>query len=439
MNIILLSGGSGKRLWPLSNDIRSKQFLKLFKTENGYESMVQRVYRQILSVEKNANITIATSKSQVSAIRNQLGDNVDICIEPCRRDTFPAIALSAVYLHDKRGLSDNETAVVCPVDPFVDSTYYEAVKKLSEYAADNTVNLMLMGIEPTYPSEKYGYIIPETNENVSGVLEFKEKPNAEAAKQYIEKGALWNAGIFAFKLKYIIEKAHESIDFSSYEELLQKYEMLPKISFDYAVTEKEKSISVMRYRGEWRDVGTWNTMTEVMDGYTKGNAVLDDMCINTHVVNELDIPLLCMGCKDMVIAASGDGILVSDKERSGCIKSYVEKIDNAVMFAEKSWGTYTVMDIQNGSMTVKIALKKGSSMKYHSHELRSEVWTIISGCGNVVIDDTEKKVSAGDVIQILPSVKHTVTAYTDMSIIEIQIGKSISGKDKRIFERKAKN
>lgn len=435
MNIILLSGGSGKRLWPLSNDIRSKQFIKLFKTENGYESMVQRVYRQIISVDENASVTIATSKSQVSAIRNQLGDRADICIEPCRRDTFPAIALAAVYLHDKRGLSENEIAAVCPVDPFVDNTYYEAVKKLSELAEKNTANLTLMGIEPTYPSEKYGYIIPEKAEEISPVSEFKEKPDTETAKKYIEKGALWNAGVFAFKLKYIIEKAHELIDFKDYDELFGKYELLPKISFDYAVAEKEKSINVMRYSGEWRDVGTWNTMTEVMDDCAKGNVILDEVCENTQVVNELDIPVLCMGCKDMVVAASSDGILVSDKERSGYIKSYVEKIDNDVMFAEKSWGTYTVIDIQNGSMTVKIALEKGSAMKYHSHELRSEVWTVVSGCGRVIIDDIEKKVIAGDVVEIPSGVKHTVAADTDMSIIEVQIGRSISGKDKKIFEK----
>lgn len=436
MNIILLSGGSGKRLWPLSNDIRSKQFIKLFKTENGYESMVQRVYRQIVSVDKNAGVTIATSKPQVSAIRNQLGDKVDICIEPCRRDTFPAIALAAVYLFEKHGLSENDVVTVCPVDPYVDKTYYEAVKRLSEISAENAANITLMGIEPTYPSEKYGYIIPQNSEAISPVSEFKEKPSTESAKKYIEKGALWNAGVFAFRLKYIIEKVRGLIDFKNYDELFEKYEILPKISFDYAVAEKEKSINVMRYSGEWRDVGTWNTMTEVMDGSAKGNVILDDKCRNTHVVNELGIPVLCMGCENMVIAASGDGILVSDKERSGSIKPYVEKIDNDVMFAEKSWGTYTVIDVQKGSMTVKIDLEKGSAMKYHCHELRSEVWTVVSGCGRVIIDDIEKSVSAGDVIEIPRGVKHTVSADTDMCIIEVQIGESISGKDKKVFEDK---
>ena len=434
MNIILLSGGSGKRLWPLSNDIRSKQFIKLFKTENGsYESMVQRVYRQITSVEPNASVTIATSKTQVSAIKNQLGEKVDICVEPCRRDTFPAIALAAAYLHDVKGVPLSEIVAVCPVDPYVENTYYEAVKALCELASEDSAKLTLMGIEPTYPSEKYGYIIPKTADNVSPVLEFKEKPDTETAKKYISKGALWNAGVFAFKLGYLIDKAHELIDFTDYSDLFAKYESLTKISFDYAVVEKEKSINVMRYRGEWRDVGTWNMMAEVMSDNVKGNAVLDEKCVNTQVVNELGIPVLCMGCRDMVIAASSDGILVSDKERSGHMKPYVENIGNDVMYAEKSWGTFTVIDVQRDSMTVKIGLKKGSSMKYHSHELRSEAWTIASGSGKVVINDKERSVSAGDVVEIPVGAKHKISADTDMSIIEVQIGDSISGKDKQTY------
>lgn len=201
MNIILLSGGSGKRLWPLSNDVRSKQFIKLFKNEKGeYESMVQRVYRQITKVDPEAKVTIATSKSQASAIKNQLGENVSICVEPCRRDTFPAIALAANYLHDVLGVKEDEPVVVCPVDPYVEDTYYEAVKELAELAQAGNAGLTLMGIEPTYPSEKYGYIIPEDGNNVSAVKEFKEKPDTETAKKYLAQNALWNAGIFAFNI-----------------------------------------------------------------------------------------------------------------------------------------------------------------------------------------------------------------------------------------------
>ena len=229
MNVILLSGGSGKRLWPLSNDIRSKQFIKIFKDANGnYESMVQRVYRQIKKVDPDANVTIATSKTQVSSIHNQLGMDVGISIEPCRRDTFPAIALE-------------ESVVVCPVDPYVEDEYFDALRLLSEQADKGEANLVLMGIEPTYPSEKYGYILPKTADVLSEVSAFKEKPSVDVAKEYISQGALWNGGVFAYKLKYVLDRAHELIDFTDYQDLYDKYDTLTKISFDYAVVEKEKS------------------------------------------------------------------------------------------------------------------------------------------------------------------------------------------------------
>ena len=224
MNIVLLSGGSGKRLWPLSNDIRSKQFIKIFKTENGgYQSMVQRVYGQIKSVMPDAEVTIATAKSQVSSIINQLGEQAGISVEPCRRDTFPAIALAAAYLADVQKVDVQEPVVVCPVDPFVDDDYFCALKRLGEQAASGEANLVLMGIEPTYPSEKYGYILPESQDSISRVRTFREKPDEQTAREYIKQGALWNGGIFAFRLSYLMDKAHELIDFSDYHDLFGKY------------------------------------------------------------------------------------------------------------------------------------------------------------------------------------------------------------------------
>lgn len=435
MNIILLSGGSGKRLWPLSNDVRSKQFIKLFKDDNGeYESMVQRVYRQITTVDPEAKITIATSKSQASAIKNQLGDNVGISIESCRRDTFPAIALAAAYLHDELGVGEDEAVVVCPVDPYVDNTYYEAVEQLQKLVEEGNANLTLMGIEPTYPSEKYGYIMPLNGEKVSKVKEFKEKPDRATAEKYIEQNALWNAGIFAFKLSYLLNKAHSLIDFTDYRDLFNKYDGLKKISFDYAVVENEESIQVLRYSGDWKDVGTWNMMAEVMADQSKGKVILDETCENTNVVNELNIPILCMGCKDLIVAASGDGILISDKERSGYMKPYVEKIETEAMYAEKSWGTYTVIDVQPGSMTVKVSMKAGEHMSYHMHNYREEVWTVVSGKGKSIVDGMEQILRPSDVITIAAGCKHTVEAITPLDIVEVQIGDEISVTDKVKFD-----
>lgn len=431
MNIVLLSGGSGKRLWPLSNDIRSKQFIKIFKCADGsYESMVQRVYRQIKAVDASATVTIATSKTQVSAIHNQLGENVGISIEPCRRDTFPAIALATAYLVDVKEISPEEAVVVCPVDPYVDDDYFETLKGLSEQAERGESNLVLMGIEPTYPSEKYGYIIPESTNAVSKVSTFKEKPDAETAKSYIAQGGLWNGGVFAYQLKYVLNKAHELIDFTDYYDLLAKYESLTKISFDYAVVEKEDQIQVMRFNGRWKDLGTWNTLTEAMEESTVGDARMNQSCSGVHIINELNMPVLAMGLRDVVIAASPEGILVSDKEQSSYIKPFVDTIDQQIMFAEKSWGSYRVIDVEEGSLTVKVTLNPGHRMNYHSHRNRSEVWVVTSGRGHTIVDGMEQEVNPGDVLTMQAGCRHTVIAETELTLIEVQIGEEINVHDK---------
>jgi mannose-1-phosphate guanylyltransferase len=419
----------------LSNDIRSKQFIKIFRNEdNVYESMVQRVYRQIKKADADATITIATSKTQVSAIHNQLGDNVGISVEPCRRDTFPAIVLASAYLADVQGVAVDEPIVVCPVDPYVNDDYFLALKELSAQADKGEANLVLMGIEPTYPSEKYGYIIPEKDGSVSTVAAFKEKPEKEIAEEYIRQGALWNGGVFAYKLKYVLDKAHEMIDFTDYQDLFAKYDTLTKISFDYAVVEKEDKIQVMRFGGQWKDLGTWNTLTEAMGERCVGDAVMNDTCENVHIINELGVPVLAMGLCDVVISASPDGILVSDKEQSSYIKPFVDEIDQQIMFAEKSWGSFRVLDVEEKSLTIRVMLNQGQKMNYHSHKYRDEVWVVTAGTGRTIVDGMEQKVRAGDVITMSAGCRHTIVAETELQLIEVQLGKEISVHDKQKFE-----
>ena len=434
MHIILLSGGSGKRLWPLSNEVRSKQFIPIFRREDGsYESMVQRVFRQIRTVEPEATVTIATSKSQVSSIHNQLGDAVGISVEPCRRDTFPAIALSSAYLHDIQGVGLDEAVVVCPVDPYVEDDYFEALKRLSDLAQVGAANLTLMGIEPTYPSSKYGYIIPRDKGEVSKVSTFKEKPTEEVAAGYIAQGALWNGGVFAYRLGYVLDRAQELIGFSDYQQLFSRFEELKKISFDYAVVEHERDIAVIRFRGIWQDLGTWNTLTEGMTEPVMGKGILGAGCENVHIINELNVPVLCMGLKDTIVAASPEGILVTDRESSAHIKPYVDGIEQQPMFAEKSWGSYHVLDVQPEGLTVKVTLKAGAQLNYHSHEHRNEVWTVVSGEGETLIDGMTQRVGPGDVITILSGCKHRVKALTELTLIEVQLGKDITVHDKKKY------
>lgn len=432
MNIILLSGGSGKRLWPLSNEVRSKQFLKILKKADGYhESMLQRMYRMIKEVDENASVTIATSENQVSAIRNQLGNSVGISVEPCRRDTFPAIALASAYLYDVKGIPEEEPVIICPVDPYVENDYFEMLSKLWLQAEKGEANLVLMGIEPTCPSEKYGYIIPAEKEKVSFVETFKEKPNVTIAAKYIKQGALWNAGVFAYKLKYVLNIAQNIYGKASYKELLADYENLEKISFDYAVVEKEKKIQVMRFGGKWNDLGTWNALTEVMSDEVAGKAVAVH-CKNTHVINELQIPLIVLGVKDLAVAATPDGILVTDKESSDTLKDYV--MDQRPMYEKRVWGEYRVLDYRvqsdnHNSLTKHLLISPGQHISYQRHRHRSEMWTFVEGTGKLIMDGVVKQVGRGDTAYIKPGMKHAIKADTELHIIEVQIGSELTEED----------
>ena len=430
MQIILLSGGSGQRLWPLSNDVRSKQFLEIFA---GGENMLQRVLKQIRRANRDAPITIATAKKQEPLLKKYLAENFEMSTEPCRRNTFPAIALAAAYLHDVKNVDADEAIIVCPVDPYVDDKFFDRFALLAEQISAESP-LILMGIEPTYPSEKYGYIIPQSNEKISRVKFFKEKPNLIDAQKFIDIGGLWNGGIFAFKLGYVLDKAKNLLGTCSHAALKNSYAELPNISFDYAVVEHEKNIRVVRYVGEWKDIGTWNTLTEVLDSNSIGQVQTDATCDNLHVINNSDVPIICMGLKNAVVVAGSEGILVSDKAASSYIKPFVENLDSQIRFAEKSWGSFKIIDVENESLTVKVTLNHGSRMKYHSHERRDEVWNFIEGTGRIVIDGVEKIVRAGDVVQIPCGVKHTIIADEPLKIIEVQRGKDITADDKIIWE-----
>ncbi|MDE6650103.1 MAG: mannose-1-phosphate guanylyltransferase [Muribaculaceae bacterium] len=324
MKIILLSGGSGKRLWPLSNDVRSKQFLQVLESPDGKkESMIQRVVRQINATGHADGIVVATGETQAGYVKDQLGRSIGIVTEPCRRDTFPAIALSCSYLATE-GTPMEEPVIVMPCDTYADNSYFDTVCRMAEAVKRGDEELILMGITPTYPSEKFGYIVPEKGVESDGkampVERFTEKPDVETAAKLLNEGALWNGGVFAFRLGYLMNIVEKYMPGKDYKEIHSCYEEFPKISFDYEVVEKAKSVGVLPYTGEWRDLGTWNTLTEKLPSATEGASRLHD-CENTHVVNELGIPVIGLGLKDVVIVVSPEGILVSEKGASEKLKS----------------------------------------------------------------------------------------------------------------------
>ncbi len=480
MRIVLLSGGSGKRLWPLSNDVRSKQFLKVVRNGDGEaESMLQRVFRQLGTAGFGADITIATSAAQVGSIKGQLGGQVSLVVEPERRNTFPAIALSAAYLYFEKKCPAHETVAVLPVDPYVGDGYFKMLKCLDTAVQDGIADIVLMGVKPTYPSEKYGYIIPADVDvkpgfdsgktdmhrisDISGawdkrmsdalaqdlgnavtggdvprgsspsgaagimpVEKFKEKPDARAAQELIGRGGLWNCGVFAFRLSYLMDIVRAAVECGCYADVLRQYSTFKKTSFDYAVVEKAKSVAVVPYDGEWKDLGTWNTLTEVMEEKPIGDVAVSGDCVNTHVINELEIPVVVMGAKDMVVVASPDGILVADKVQSSYIKKYVGDRDLRPMYEERSWGEYTVLNLSvdargNRTVTKKKLVQAGKCMEETRHERHLEVWTVLSGRAVVRIKGRDHDALAGDTFTIERGILHGLRAVEDTVLLEVQI------------------
>lgn len=443
MQIILLSGGSGKRLWPLSNNARSKQFLPLLQSPAGdSESMVQRVVRQIGESRLSGTITIATNSSQRDIIINQLGDEVDIVTEPERRDTFPAIALAAGYLSMAKKCSNDEAVVVMPCDPYTETKYFDVIADMVEAVENNAADLVLMGITPTCPSTKFGYVVPcseDAEKSILRVKRFTEKPDVQRAEALLEEGALWNGGVFAFRLGYMVNVLEKYITASSFEELHSRYGELPKISFDYEVAEKAESVAVLPFNGKWKDLGTWNSLTEELSSKAIGNVALGEQTENTHVVNELGMPVFCNGVKDIVVASSPDGILVCGKEYSENIKNYVENLSPRPMYEERRWGSYRVIDsttYSDGSMSLTkvIQIKSGRYISYQIHNNREEVWTVVDGEGVVVLDGERRNVSRGDVVVINQGQKHAIKATTDLQIVEVQMGSSLVEEDIERFE-----
>lgn len=443
MQIILLSGGSGKRLWPLSNNARSKQFLPLLQTPSGeVESMVQRVVRQIGESRLAGKITIATNSSQHDIIINQLGDNVDIVTEPERRDTFPAIALASGYLSMAKECSNDEVVVIMPCDPYTETEYFDVIADMVAAVERNEADMVLMGITPTYPSTKFGYVVPvaeDCGKSVLRVKRFTEKPDTKRAEELLAEGAFWNGGVFAFRLGYMVDILEKYIKADSFVELRNRYGELPKISFDYEVAEKAESVAVVPFNGKWKDLGTWNSLTEELSSTAIGNALLGEQAENTHVINELGIPVFCNGVKDIVVAGSPDGILVCGKECSENIKNYVDNLSPRPMYEERRWGSYRVLDSTNYSdgymsLTKVLHLKSGRYISYQIHEHRQEVWTVVDGEGIVVLDGVISNVSRGDVLTIKRGQKHAIKAVTDLQIVEVQMGDSLVEEDIRRFD-----
>jgi mannose-1-phosphate guanylyltransferase len=371
-------------------------------------------------------------------IHSQLGSGIPVIVEPDRRDTFAAIALSASWLHTVQETDLSETVVILPVDPFVEDSFFEHLKLLETVLNDSGAELALMGVRPTHPAEKYGYMVPEgPADGEAGYLtisRFVEKPSADVASELIGHGALWNCGVFAFRLGFIIGLLREKGLPVQYDDLVRQYHRLPKVSFDYEVAERTRHIAALRYDGFWKDLGTWNTLTEEIRTSVIGKGMISDDCVNTHVVNELHIPVAVLGLSNVVVSASYDGILVTDKAASHRVKDLIQDVAQRPMYEECRWGSYRTLDFQvypdgREVLTKRIVIAGGQNLSYHWHARRSEIWTILSGEGEMILEGQLTSVKAGEVHRIPAYARHSIRAITEMEMVEVQIGGELTDED----------
>lgn len=445
MQLILLSGGSGKSLWPLSNDARSKQFLSLLEApDGGSESMICRIERQIRKSGLDCDITIATNIAQRDPILSQLGGRVDIVTEPERRDTFPAISLTAEWLRLEKGCSLDETVVIMPCDPYTEDGYFDVIASMAKSVDCGTADLVLMGIRPRYDSTSFGYILPQDGiadaNGMYHVTRFVEKPSAQSAHDLISQGALWNGGVFALKLGRLCSYVWEYVKEDSFADLRARYCDMPKISFDYEVVEKAENLGVIPFDGQWEDLGTWNALSRRLHSQVIGDVIMGSNVRHATVLNELDMPLLCEGVRDIVVAAGPDGILVCGRDQSDRIKDYVIGLKRRPMYEERRWGTYRVLNYQKypdgfEELTKTITLNPGCCISYQVHHHRSEVWTVTDGHGLFILDGKAREVGRGDVLDIKVGQLHAIKALdSHLTFIEVQAGAPLVEEDIERFD-----
>jgi mannose-1-phosphate guanylyltransferase len=442
LKIILLSGGSGKRLWPLANSKRAKQYLPVLEGPRGsMESMLQRLWRQLDEADLQEHVRIATCREQVELLQRQVGAEAPLIIEPEQRDTFPAVALAAAYLYSIAGVSLSETVIIMPVDAYVDSDFFSCIRRLPKLTRESRSELLMVGTSPSFPSEQYGYIVPELGPNQDDesirerkVLTFKEKPYEAEAKSLIADGAFWNSGIYAFSLDFMIAMLMNRGLPIHYDELYKQYFKIPRSSFETEVTQKTYSRSVVGYDGDWKDLGNWKTLSEEISFDRLGMGEVSEDSEQSQLINELDIPISIIGLKNVIVAASPDGILITCKNAGAILNAKLQSMNERPKYEERRWGHSRIIDtaiMASGlhSVTKRIFIAAGQNISYHLHFRRKEVWTILAGEGLIVIDEQYRQVGPGDTIVILERSRHSLRASTDVELIEVQTGLQIHEDD----------
>lgn len=453
MKIIILAGGGGTRLFPLSRDCYPKQFLHVI----GDKSLLAQTIERFLGLVEANDIIIVTNERYIFHVQAELktinAQGAHIITEPIGRNTAPAIALAQSYCQDVLQCDDNEILFVSPSDHLIKpiDTFQDLIKNAQNVAKGNIVTL---GIKPTKPEIGYGYIEAEKNNNLAKkVISFKEKPDLATAKEYISSGNYyWNGGMFMFSIATMQAELTKymptiiDIIQNGYQYAVDNFINMPDISIDYAVAEKSQKMMMIPMENiYWNDIGSFDAIAEVLSDKDKNvfkGDILAENCTDTMIIGDNRL-IAGIDLENLMIIDTPDALLVAKKGESQKVKNIVNKLkqnkrkeakENVTMY--RSWGKYTLLTESEGYRVRKIEMDPGASLTMQMHYHRSEHWTVISGTGKIIINDVESIFTENQSTYIPMGVKHKLSnpGKIPLIIIEVQSGKYINEDDIVVFE-----
>lgn len=442
MKVVVLAGGSGKRLWPVSRELYPKQFIS-FDSKSLLQQTVERA-------EKYAEeIYVVTNDAQYDYVKYQLKGKVNeenILKEPVGRNTAPAIALSCKYIQETAG---DGKVLVLPSDHLISDGFFETVKK----AEGCTEGICLFGIKPSYPATGYGYIKAGKELGFGFEIEkFIEKPEPELARKLVEEGCLWNSGIFLFDISSMMEEFESNLPelytyMGSFKELLANYHNVPNISIDRGIIEKVKLASVFLFEGEWKDIGSWQSIYEVYGNDDNNNALRGNVtALDTKdcLIWSEDRLTAALGLKDIIVVSTKDALLVAHMTRAEDVKqlveelknkNYVEALQHTTVY--RQWGYYTILEKGPMYKVKKLCIFPGNSISHQMHYHRAEHWIIVKGTAKVTKEGQEVFLHENESIYVPKSVTHMIEnpGKIELHIIEVQTGEYLEEDDIVRIER----